>query len=93
LSTHSYPFLHSVDVTQQAFDEELGRKLVVYRKRLALSQEFLGTMLRRDQTYVSKIEKGKRTLSVYEFVRWAKALNLKDTDLTELVFHGKSNVE
>ena len=49
-------------------------------------------MLRRDQTYVSKIEKGKRTLSVYELVRWAKALNLTATELNELVSHEKSDV-
>jgi len=79
-------------VTQKAFDEELGRRLVEHRKRLALSQDFLGTMLRRDQTYVSKIEKGKRTLSVYELVRWAKALNLTATELNELVSHEKSDV-
>ena len=79
-------------MTQTAFDEELGRRLVEHRKRLALSQDFLGTMLRRDQTYVSKIEKGKRTLSVYELVRWAKALNLTATELNELVSHEKSDV-
>lgn len=79
-------------MTQKAFDEELGRRLVEHRKRLALSQDFLGTMLRRDQTYVSKIEKGKRTLSVYELVRWAKALNLTATELNELVSHEKSDV-
>lgn len=50
-------------------------------------------MLRRDQTYVSKIEKGKRTLSVYELVRWAKALNLAPSDVTELVSQGESDVE
>ena len=79
-------------MTQKAFDEELGRRLVEHRKRLALSQDFLGTLLRRDQTYVSKIEKGKRTLSVYELVRWAKALNLTAAELTELVFQEKTDV-
>lgn len=73
-------------MTQKAFDEELGRRLADHRKRLAISQEYLGTMLRRDQTFVSKIETGKRTLSVFEFVRWAKALNLRESDLRDLAF-------
>lgn len=80
-------------MTQKAFDEELGRRLAEHRKRLALSQDFLGIMLRRDQTYVSKIEKGKRALSVYELARWAKALNLAPAELTELVSQGESDVE
>ncbi|MFN0076099.1 MAG: helix-turn-helix domain-containing protein [Prosthecobacter sp.] len=93
MSTHGWHFLQGADVTQKAFDEELGRRLAEHRKSLALSQDFLGTMLRRDQTYVSKIEKGKRTLSVYELARWAKALNLTASDVTELVSQGESDVE
>ena len=78
-------------MTQKAFDEELGGRLAEHRKRLAISQEFLGIMLRRDQTYVSKIETGKRTLSVYELVRWARAMNLTDSELQELIFQIEPN--
>lgn len=80
-------------VTQKAFDEELGRSLAEHRKRLAISQDYLATMLQRDQTYVSKIENGKRTLSVYELTRWRRALNLTATELTRLISRIESDVK
>ncbi len=62
---------------QENFDENLGRNLASRRRELSLSQEYLATILRRDQTYVSKVETGKRSITLYEFLRWAKALNFE----------------
>jgi transcriptional regulator with XRE-family HTH domain len=78
-------------VSQEAFDEELGRRLGEHRKSLGVSQEYLGVMLQRDQTYISKIETGKRSLSAYELVRWSKALNLPGTEVNDLIFTIESN--
>ena len=86
-------FLQGVHVTQRAFDEELGRRLAEHRKALAISQDYLGTILRRDQTHVSKIESGKRTLSVFELSRWAKALNLTPVHLTTLISEIEANAK
>lgn len=78
-------------MSQEAFDEELGRKLCEHRKALAISQEYLGVILQRDQTYISKIETGKRTLCVYELLRWSKALNLSTTEMASLISTIKIN--
>ena len=65
-------------VPQKSFDEELGKYFADHRRGLSISQEFLADILRRDQTFVSKVETGKRTLSLFEFIRWARALNLSN---------------
>jgi transcriptional regulator with XRE-family HTH domain len=80
-------------VTQKAFDEELGRRLAEHRRRLAISQDYLSTILRRDQTFVSKIETGKRALPVFELLRWCKALNLSAHEITDLVTHFESDAK
>lgn len=80
-------------VPQKSFDEELGKYFADHRRGLSISQEFLAGILRRDQTFVSKVETGKRTLSLFEFIRWARALNLSEqqrlTLLTHLEFHAE----
>lgn len=78
-------------MSQESFDEELGKRLGEHRKSLALSQEYLGVILQRDQTYISKVETGKRSLCVYELIRWSKALNLSGAVVTELIFTIESN--
>lgn len=77
----------SPEVPQNSFDNELGRSLADLRRRLSISQEYLAEILRRDQTFISKIETGKRTLSVQEFIRWTKALNLTSKDVLNLMTH------
>lgn len=42
-------------------------------------------MLRKDQTFVSKVETGKRSLTVHDFIGWTKALNLSDREISELI--------
>jgi transcriptional regulator with XRE-family HTH domain len=80
-------------MSQKSFDEKLGRYLADYRRDLSISQEYLAEILRRDQTFVSKVETGKRTLSVFEFIHWARALNIAHqeilTILTKLESHAK----
>lgn len=68
-------------VPQKSFDEELGKYFADHRKLLSISQEYLAEILRRDQTFVSKVETGKRTVSLFEFIRWARALNLSNQEV------------
>jgi len=72
-------------VPQKSFDEELGKCFAEYRRGLSISQEYLADILRRDQAFVSKVETGKRTLSLFDFLRWAKALNLSNQEISSLL--------
>lgn len=83
----------SNDVPQKSFDEELGKCLADYRRGLSISQEYLADILRRDQTFVSKVETGKRTLALFEFIRWAKALNLSHQEMLDLIANLESHAE
>ena len=64
-----------------------------HRRALSISQDYLSEILRRDQTFVSKVETGKRTLSLFEFIRWSKALNLSHQEMTTLIANLESHAE
>jgi transcriptional regulator with XRE-family HTH domain len=78
---------------QKSFDEKLGRYLADYRRGLSISQEYLAEILRRDQTFVSKVETGKRALSVFEFIRWARALNIAHQEILTILTKLESHAE
>ena len=80
-------------MSQNIFDQELGTILANYRRDLGISQEFLSSSLRRDQTFVSKVETGKRSVTLLEFIRWCKALNLNDQTILETLKNLQSHVE
>ena len=83
----------SIRVPQKSFDEELGKYFADHRRGLSISQEYLAEILRRDQTFVSKVETGKRTLSIFEFTRWARALNLSNQEMLTLLTKLESHAE
>lgn len=83
----------SLCVPQKSFDEELGRYFADHRRSLSISQEYLAEILRRDQTFVSKVETGKRTLTLFEFIRWAKALNLAQQEILTILTKLESHAE
>lgn len=83
----------SIRVPQKSFDEELGKYFADHRRGLSISQEYLSEILRRDQTFVSKVETGKRTLSIFEFIRWARALNLSNQEMLTLLTKLESHAE
>jgi transcriptional regulator with XRE-family HTH domain len=58
------------------FHRRLGRLLATWREEQGLSQEALAVQLRRDQSYISRIEAGERHASVTFLLEWAEALNL-----------------
>jgi transcriptional regulator with XRE-family HTH domain len=80
-------------VSQEDFEEQLGRVFSTRRRELTLSQEYLATILRRDQTYVSKVETGKRSSTLFEFMRWAKALNLEKAEIVKILESLEEHVE
>ncbi len=80
-------------VSQETFDGELGRTLAEYRRDLRISQDYLSSILRRDQTFVSKMENGKRAITLFDFLRWGKALNLGHSEMMELFSKLESHVE
>ena len=83
----------SLCVPQKSFDEELGKYFADHRRGLSISQDYLAEILRRDQTFVSKVETGKRTLSLFEFIRWARALNLAQQEILTLLTKLESHAE
>lgn len=83
----------SISVSQEDFEEQLGRVFSSRRRDLSLSQEYLATILRRDQTYVSKVETGKRSSTLFEFLRWTKALNLEKAEILEILESLEEHVE
>lgn len=83
----------SFRVPQKSFDEELGKYFADHRRGLSISQEYLADILRRDQTFVSKVETGKRTLSLFEFISWARALNLSNQEVMTLLTKLESHAE
>lgn len=80
-------------VSQETFDDELGRILAGYRRDLGISQDYLSSILRRDQTFVSKLETGKRSITLFEFLRWSRALNLGMPETMEILSQLESHVE
>ena len=83
----------SVFVSQETFDDELGRTLATHRRDLGISQDYLSSSLRRDQTFVSKVETGKRSITLFEYIRWCKALNLEQPAILETLLKLESHVE
>lgn len=80
-------------VAQKSFDEELGKCFAEYRRGLSISQEYLSDILRRDQAFISKVETGKRTLSLFDFLRLVKALNLSNQEISSLLEKLQPHVE
>ena len=56
--------------------KKLLKRLVDARKERSISQAALGELLGKPQSFVAKVEGAERRLDVYEFVQWAKALQV-----------------
>jgi len=80
-------------VSQETFDTELGSILAECRRELGISQDYLSTILRRDQTFVSKLENGKRAITLFDFLRWGKALNLGYSEMLDIFSKLEYHVE
>jgi transcriptional regulator with XRE-family HTH domain len=69
----------------QEFYRRLGALLSSLRERRGLSQEALAVQLRRDQSYISRIEAGDRQASLTFLLEWADALNVAFEELASQV--------
>lgn len=56
-----------------AFDQELGSFLARLRERSGMSQETFAAVLGRDQSVVSKTERGLRRVTVSDLLAWLAA--------------------
>ena len=54
-------------------------RLKAARLNVGMSQEELAERLQKHQTYVSKMEKGRRYLTVLDYLLWSKALGIDPT--------------
>ena len=57
------------------------QRLIDARVAAGVSQIELGQRLGRTQSFISKVERGERSLDVLEFCQWARALNLRPADM------------
>lgn len=56
--------------------EKMRALLKEYRLRAGLTQQDLCTLLKRERTFVSTVERGIRMLDVLEFIDYAQALGI-----------------
>lgn len=80
MSTRSRPSLRA-ERDQQAQLPELGAVLKEYRKNNGLTQQELGELLQVDQSYVSKIERGKPVRDVEFLLRVTRVLDVPPAHL------------
>lgn len=67
---------------KDTFKQELGFKIKVERMRRKISQEKLAEMVDCSLSYIGFVERGEMSISLYNFLKIATALNL---DLTEFL--------
>lgn len=60
------------------------------RSTVGLSQEFIAGQMQLDQTILSKIENGRRTLTLREFLKWAEVMSLPD-DAVRMILQKMKN--
>lgn len=65
----------------EQFHRQVGRLLSTRREAQGLSQEALAVRLRRDQSYISRIEAGERHARLAFLLEWSDALNVRFEDV------------
>lgn len=64
-------------------NELFGKRIKEYRQSLKLSQEALANLAEIDRTYLPKVERGERNVSLVIAKKIADALNVKLSELLE----------
>jgi hypothetical protein len=85
-----------VNVTKSVFSTEyqsLLALLIKVRSDSGLTQQEVGKRLGRDQSYVSKYERGVRRLDVVEFVEVTRVLGVDPFDLLRQIMGGPDAVD
>ncbi len=65
---------------KDTFKQELGFKIKVERMRRKISQEKLAEMVDCSLSYIGFVERGEMSVSLYNFLKIATALNLNLTE-------------
>ena len=65
---------------KDTFKQELGFKIKVERMRRKISQENLAEMVDCSLSYIGFVERGEMSVSLYNFLKIATALNLNLTE-------------
>lgn len=82
IATHSTLLLHMSNLNKQ-FLLFLGKKVREERDKKGLSQEQLGKLSKFHRTYIGMIERGEKSITVFNLKRIAEALGLKVVDLLD----------
>ena len=65
---------------KDTFKQELGFKIKIERMRRKISQEKLAEMVDCSLSYIGFVERGEMSVSLYNFLKIATALNLNLTE-------------
>lgn len=63
--------------------KKLGERIRTFRKQVGWSQEELAEACGLHRTYVGAVERGERNVSLINIVQFARALQVKPSDLVE----------
>jgi transcriptional regulator with XRE-family HTH domain len=63
-------------------DRRIAALAAQLRKRRGISQAALAEELGHDQSFISKIERGQRRMTLAELLHWAEALGISFTELS-----------
>ncbi len=64
--------------------KHLGLNIKFYRKKLNLTQEKLAEILDAERSYITALESGNKSPSLYFLQELSEALNVKLKDLTDI---------
>ena len=64
--------------------KHLGVNIKFYRKKLNLTQEKLAEILDAERSYITALESGNKSPSLYFLHELSEALNIKLKDLTDI---------
>lgn len=78
---NTFSLLNQLMEKRKDIDLLIGKTLRKARLEKNLSQEKLAEFANFERSYVSKVENGERAIQLITFIRFAKALDLKPSDL------------
>ncbi len=64
--------------------KHLGINIKFYRKKLGLTQEKLAEIVNAERSYITALENGNKSPSLYFLYELAEALNIQMKDLTDI---------
>jgi transcriptional regulator with XRE-family HTH domain len=71
---------------EKIYLEQIGNQIRELRIKTGLSQEKLAFACDLDRTYIGSVERGERNISVLNLSKIAKALNVKLTELLDILY-------